>query len=202
MVVTAGSGRLGDIGEATELGEVVVCEEGVSHVDGFGSVVLTTVSAFAKTPKSGAKRVVSQHPASTTFEPSSDAPQHQCFEREPLLRGQAYRLLKLSTAAVTALARSEVEWISFLGLGRWRTVPASWTAVRRLPSDVRTPASIHISSRSEAVAIDRAWIPWTATGAVFTACCVTHVVEGFSYGVVGVVTSCTCICEEELVADE
>ncbi len=201
VVVTAGSGRLGDIGEATELGDVTVCEEGVASVDGFGSVVLTTVSAFAKTPKSGAKSVVSQHPASTTFGPTSDAPQHQCFEREPLLGGQAYRLLKLLTAAVIALARSEVELTSFLGLGRSRTVSASWTAVRRLPSDVRTPASIHISSRSEAVAIDRAWIPRTATGAVFTACCVTHVVGILRYGLVRIVTDCTCICKEDLVAD-
>ena len=77
VVVTAGSGRLDDIGEATELGEVAVCEEGGASVDGFGFVVLTTASAFAKTPKSGAKSVVSQHPASTTFGPCSDEPQHQ-----------------------------------------------------------------------------------------------------------------------------
>lgn len=73
-----GSEGIEDVGDDTKLGEVAVCgEEEVTWVDDVGSVGLATASAFAKTPKSGVKSVVSQHPASTAPGPCSCAPQHQ-----------------------------------------------------------------------------------------------------------------------------
>ena len=77
VLMTAGSERTEDVGDDTKLGEVAVCEEEVARDDDIGSVVLATASAFAKTPKSGVKSVVSQHPASTAPGPCSGAPQHQ-----------------------------------------------------------------------------------------------------------------------------
>lgn len=100
------SERLGDVDEATELGEVAMYEEEAACVDGFGSVVLATASAFAKSPKLGLKSVLSQHPASILSGPSSCGPQHQLLVWEPLFIGQGYRLLKLLMAAVIRSARS------------------------------------------------------------------------------------------------
>ena len=76
VLMNAGSEEIEDVGDDTKLAEVAVCEEEVARVDGFGSVVLATASAFAKTPKSGVKSVVGQHPARASSVPSC-APQHQ-----------------------------------------------------------------------------------------------------------------------------
>ena len=106
VVVTAGSERLGDVDEATELGEVAMYEEEAACVDVSGSVVLATASAFTKSPKIGLKSKLSQHPASILSGPSSCGPQHQLVVWEPLFIGQGYRLLKLLTAAIIRSARS------------------------------------------------------------------------------------------------
>ena len=83
-----------------------------------------------------------------------------------------------------------------------RTVSTSWTAVWRVPCDVRTPSPIYGPKLIQTVAIDSAYVSQSATGALHTSRCVTLSVWWIWYGMVGIVTDSTCNREVDLVADE
>ena len=74
------------------------------------------------------------------------------------------------------------------------------SAVRRLPRDVRTPASIHVISIPQTVAILSALISGSATGAVHTDSRVTRGIGLRRNGLVGVITG--SMCKEGMVINE
>lgn len=81
------------IEDITELGDVVKRDEDVASVDGFGFVAFARATTKGPAPKSGSKTVDPlQHPTLAPY-PFDRVPQHQKCDAEPMIVGQAYKLL-------------------------------------------------------------------------------------------------------------
>lgn len=74
------------------------------------------------------------------------------------------------------------------------------SAVRRLPRDVRTPASIHVISIPKTVAILSALISGSATGTGHIACYVALIIVIVRYRLIWEITAATC--EEDSAVDK
>ena len=109
---------------APELGDDAICEDVEASVEGFGSVSTTRPTSPCSKIKSGPL----QHPAKLAEDPSC-APQHQWLAKEPLFKGQGYRLLKLLVAAVKVSARSLCKVNNWYMVGWLRTISTLRSAI-------------------------------------------------------------------------
>ena len=93
MGVGAGSEAMRAVEDITELGAVVKRDEDVASFEVFGFVAFARATTNGPAPKSGSKTVEPlQHPTLAPYQFDS-VPQHQKYDAEPMIVGQAYKLL-------------------------------------------------------------------------------------------------------------